>query len=48
MEDKDKIIALQRKKLEEMSSKVNAQEQEILLLNEEIRLLKKRLKQSTL
>ncbi len=41
MEDKDKIIQLQRKKIEELSRKINAQEQELFLLNEEIKLLKK-------
>lgn len=40
MEDKDKTIQLQRKKIEELSSKVNAQKQELFLLNEEIKLLK--------
>ena len=33
LSDKDKIIALQRKKIEELSSKVNALEEEIALLN---------------
>jgi uncharacterized coiled-coil protein SlyX len=37
MEYKDKIIALQRKKIEEMSKKISAQEQEIALLKHEKR-----------
>ena len=32
-EDKDKIIAFQRKKIEELSKKINALEQEIALLH---------------
>lgn len=40
-EDKDKTILLQRKKIEELSCKTNAQKQEIFLLNEEIMRLKK-------
>lgn len=35
MEDKDKIIALQRKKIEELTKLVNALEQEIALLEHE-------------
>ncbi|SFK98760.1 hypothetical protein [Proteiniphilum acetatigenes] len=35
MEDKDKIITLQRKKIEELSKKVNALEQEVALLHHE-------------
>lgn len=34
-EDKDKIIALQRKKIEELSKKVSALEQDITLLHHE-------------
>lgn len=40
-EDKNKTIILQRKKIEELSSKINALEQEVFLLNEEIKRLKK-------
>lgn len=42
-EDKDKIIALQRKKIEELSKKNNALEQENALLNMQL-LAKKRSK----
>lgn len=45
-EDKDKTIALQRKKIEELSSKVNALEQENALLNFQL-LRKKRVKKTT-
>ncbi len=34
-EDKDKIIALQRKKIEELSKKISYAEQEIALLKHE-------------
>ena len=48
MEDKDKIISLQRKKIEELSKKVSALEQENALLNDEILRLKKSKKQTAL
>jgi len=37
MDDKDKIIDLQRKKIEELSKIISAQEQEIALLKHEKR-----------
>lgn len=40
-EEKDKIIILQRKKIEELNKKTKALDQEIFLLNEEISRLKK-------
>lgn len=40
MDDKDKTIALQAKKIEELSRKNRAMEQEIELLNDEIERLK--------
>jgi len=39
-QDKDKTIALQAKKIEELSSKNRAMEQEIALLNDELLRLK--------
>lgn len=41
-DDKDKIIALQRKKIEELSRKVSALEQEITLLHHEKKEQKRR------
>ena len=40
IQDKDKTIALQAKKIEELSSKNRAMEQEIALLNDELLRLK--------
>jgi hypothetical protein len=40
MEDKDQIIKMQEKKIAEQAIIISAQEQEIALLHEEIRLLK--------
>jgi len=40
IQDKDKTIALQAKKIEELSSQNRAMEQEIALLNDEIERLK--------
>jgi len=37
MDEKDKIIASLRKQLKELNEKCSAQQQEIALLNEEIR-----------
>jgi outer membrane murein-binding lipoprotein Lpp len=46
--DKDKIIALQRQKIEDLSIKVNALEQEVALLHHEIKQQKKAKKSPTL
>jgi len=41
MDERDKIIARLQKQLKELTEKCNAQEDEIALLNEEIRRLKR-------
>lgn len=47
-DDKDKIIALQRKKIEELNRKISALEQENALLSDEISRFKKAKNKSAL
>ena len=47
-EDKDRIIALQRKKIEELNKKISVLKQENALLNNELMRLRKRKKRTDL